>query len=85
MKKEDCKTKIKAILNEGDYTIDDLIRALDFEVFQKKEKSVKEGKNSITYMQNSLTYLNQRTFENFIEISKNQKVQERQQSNETYI
>ena len=30
--------------------------------------SVKSGQNRITYMQNSLTYLNQRTYEAFMEI-----------------
>lgn len=76
VKKEDCKTKIKAILNEGKYSINDLIRALEYEVFLKKEKSFKEGKNNLTFMQNSLTYLNQGTYHNFMEISKNWKSKE---------
>jgi len=70
VKKDDCKTKIKNILNEGEYTIDDLIGALEIEVFQKKENSVKTGQNKLSYMQNSLTYLNQRSFEPFIELYK---------------
>lgn len=72
--KENCKIKIKAILNEGKYTIDDLIRALEFEIFQKKEKSYKENKNHMSFMQNSLTYLNQGTYMNFIEISKKKQI-----------
>jgi len=69
-KKEDCRQKFDKILNEGDYTADDMIRALEYEVKLKKEASVQSGENKMRYMQNSLTYLNQRTFENFIEISK---------------
>lgn len=68
VKKEDCKTKITSILQEGDYTIQELIDALNFEVEQKKMASIKEKVNKLSYMQNSLTYLNQRTFEPFIEL-----------------
>lgn len=65
---ENCKLKFNAILAEGDYTADDLIAALEFEVLQKKENSIKNNTNKMTYMQNSMTYLNQRTFEPFIEL-----------------
>ena len=69
-KKDDCKTKLTKILNEGEYTIDEMVEALEYEVVQKKENSVKAGENKLKYMQNSLTYLNQRTFEPFIELIK---------------
>lgn len=68
VRKEECKLLIGKIVGEGDYTIDDLVKALEIEVLQKKDNSVKTGTNKLTYMQNSLTYLNQRTFEPFIEI-----------------
>jgi hypothetical protein len=67
-KKEECKAKFNKILEEGEYTAKDMIDALDFEVGQKKQNSVKEKTNKLTFMQNSLTYLNQRTFEPFIEL-----------------
>jgi len=67
-KRDDCKTKLSKILNEGEYTIDEMIAALEYEVLQKKENSYKAGENKLKYMQNSLTYLNQRTFEPFIEL-----------------
>ena len=69
-KKDDCKIKLTKILNEGEYTIDEMVEALEYEVVQKKENSVKAGENKLKYMQNSLTYLNQRTFEPFIELIK---------------
>ena len=47
-----------------------MVEALEYEVVQKKENSVKAGENKLKYMQNSLTYLNQRTFEPFIELIK---------------
>lgn len=66
-KKEDCRKKFGDILLEGDYTAQDLIGALEYEIFMKKENSIKQKENKMRYMQNTLTYLNQRTFENFIE------------------
>jgi hypothetical protein len=50
-----------------------MIAALEYEVLQKKENSVKVKTNKLTYMQNSLTYLNQRSFEPFIELVKEGK------------
>lgn len=68
--KDDCRTKFSKILLEGEYSAQQLVDALNLEVFQKKERSVKENNNKMNYMQNSLTYLNQRTFEGFIELLK---------------
>jgi len=68
VKKEDCKVKFNNILSEGEYTAGELIAALQYEVLQKKENSLKTKVNRLTFMQNSLTYLNQRSFEPFIEL-----------------
>ena len=67
-KKDECKIKLYKILEEGEYTVKDMIEALEFEVSQKINNSIKTGVNKMTFMQNSLTYLNQRTFEPFIEL-----------------
>lgn len=67
-KKPDCKAKIEKILASGEYTINELIEALKLEVSQKVENSYKTGVNKMSYMQNSLTYLNQCTYEPFIEL-----------------
>jgi hypothetical protein len=66
--KEDCKVKFNKILLEGDYTAKQLTDALQYDVDQKKDASIKQGTNKLTYMQNSLTYLNQRSYEPFIEL-----------------
>lgn len=68
--KEDCRIKLNKILGEGEYTIDDMVNALNYDVLQKKDKSVSTGANKLSFMQNSLTYLNQRSFEPFIELIK---------------
>lgn len=66
--KDDCQVKLNTILAEGEFTIDQLIAALEYEVLQKKESSVKTGTNRLTYMQSSNTYLTQRSFQNYIEL-----------------
>lgn len=68
--KEECRLKFDKILLEGEYTAQEMIDALNLDVLQKKENSVKNNTNKLTYMQNSLTYLNQRSFEPFIELIK---------------
>ena len=66
--KDDCRTKFNKIMLEGEYTKDQLIKALQLDVYQKKEKSYQTASNKLSYMQNSLTYLNQRSFEPFLEL-----------------
>ena len=66
--RDDCRLKFDKILLEGEYTSEQLIEALNFDVLQKKEASFKEKTNKLKYMQNSLTYLNQRSYEPFIEL-----------------
>jgi hypothetical protein len=66
--KEECRLKFDKIILEGEYSVDDMVKALEHDVLQKKEASIKEGRNKLTFMQNSLTYLNQRSFEPFIEL-----------------
>lgn len=68
VKKDECKAKLNSILAEGEYTIKEMIAALEYEILQKKENSYKTKSNKLSFMQNSLTYLNQRTFEPFIEL-----------------
>lgn len=68
--KENCRIKFNKIIAEGEYTYTDLIEALKYDVLQKKEASIKEGANKLKYMQNSMTYINQRSFEPFIELIK---------------
>jgi hypothetical protein len=68
--KDECRLRFDKILLEGEYTAAQLIEALEFDVLQKKENSVKTGTNRLTYMQSSITYLNQRSYEPFIELIK---------------
>ena len=66
--KDECKLKLKAILNEGEYSIDKIVAAVEYDVLAKKEASIKTRTNKLSYIQNSLTYLRQRSYEPFIEL-----------------
>lgn len=66
--KDDCRLKFDKIILEGEYTAQQLIAALNYEILQKKETSVATNSNRITFMQGSSVYLNQRAFEPFIEL-----------------
>lgn len=76
VKKDECRVKFNKILIEGEYSIDQLIRALQKEVIQKKEASVRHRENRLKYLHNTLTYLNQRDFNNFIEDSSSPQEEE---------
>lgn len=78
-KKDDCKAKFKKIVSEGEYTAKELIESLEYEVKLKKENSIKTKTNKLSFMQNSLTYLNQRTFEPFIELIREGKTVKEEQ------
>ena len=71
--KPECKIKLEAILNEGEHTLEQIVKAVEYDVLMKKEESLKKGQNKLTYIQNSATYLKQRSFEPFIDLIKEGK------------
>ncbi len=66
----ECRLKFDKILTEGEYTSEDLIGALKLHILKIKEESVKTNVNKLTYLHNSLTYLNQKDFDPFVELMK---------------
>jgi hypothetical protein len=68
--RDQCILKFSKIMQEGEYKVEEMIDALVLEKTQKMEETLRTGQNKMTYMQNSATYLSQRTFEVFIEILK---------------
>lgn len=66
--KEDNRKAYLTILNEGKYTAKDLLECLKYEIAAKKSQSLVTGSNHLQFMKGSLAYLNQRTFENFIDL-----------------
>jgi len=76
VRKPDCRDAFIKIMEEGKYTVSDMIGALEYEVNAKKENSVKERQNCLKYMHNSLTYLKQRDFEGFMHLSPQKQIVE---------
>lgn len=68
VKKDECKVKLNKILLEAEFTLEEMIEALKLEIHQKVENSLKTGINKMSYFQNSLTYLNQGTYEAYVEL-----------------
>jgi hypothetical protein len=74
--KNECRVKFNKILLEGEWSAEQLIKALEIDVRKKLESSLKTRQNKLTYMQNSLTYLNQRSYEPYIQLISSHKEQE---------
>lgn len=83
VKKDECRLKFEAIVSEGEYTPRQIIDALKFDVYNKMMESYKKGDNKLTYIHNSLTYLNQRDYENFIDMNIKQLAGEDENPKET--
>ena len=71
--KDKCKEKYISILKSGIYTHSQMLNALQVEIAQKKEKTFQTGKNALTYMPASMTYLNQQVYEGFIDSTMTQE------------
>lgn len=66
--KDDCRLRFDKIILEGEYTAAELIEALNFEILQKKEASIANNANRLTFMQGSAVYLKQRSFGGFVDL-----------------
>ena len=67
-----CKKKFEDIINEGQYTIPELIGAVELEVAMRKKTST-EKKNEMKFMASTEPYLNKRLFEGFVEEFRNKE------------
>jgi hypothetical protein len=65
-----CRVAFDKIIAEGEHTAQNMIDALILDVTKRKEASVKEKSNKLKFLQNSLTYLLQRAYENYIDDAK---------------
>jgi hypothetical protein len=72
---EKCRLVFNQIINEGKYTKDDLIRALEYEIKMRKSNSLRKNSNELSWMKSSEPYLNQKAFDAFVKLSKETKVQ----------
>jgi hypothetical protein len=67
--KDKCREEFNKIINSELYTAKQIIEATEFDVKNKKDISAQSRTNKLSYMQNSLTYLNQKTFAVYIEMA----------------
>jgi len=72
VKKDECQVKFRKILDEHKYTLDTLIDVLKLEVSMRKSQSDVRGKNEMDFMKGTLSYLNSRQFEVWIQWKKEQ-------------
>ncbi len=71
LSKDVCRLKFDKIIIDGEYTAEELIAALNFEVNQRKETSITENANALKFMKGSPSYLENKGFEPFIELIRN--------------
>lgn len=74
--KSECYNIFARILDSKEVELEEMINALKEEVAAKKIKSLKENKNNLTFMVNSLTYLKNRAYESWINKPKNERQHE---------
>lgn len=74
LQKENCRTLFEKIVNTGEFSGEDIIRATEFEIEAKKKASIKENQNNLAFLKNTHTYLNQKAFEGFVELSKTEEI-----------
>lgn len=65
--KENCRKKYKKLINEEGYKHEDIIKALSYQIALFKKNSTVID-NKMKFFQNSLTWINQRTFIQYLEI-----------------
>lgn len=70
--KPKCKKLYLAILADN-YTHEEMLEVIDYELAQRKKKSRATGDNRLAYMSNTHAYLYQRIFEGYIDMMRNDK------------
>lgn len=65
-----CNAKYNMILKEDKYTHEDILRALRYEIQSRKDQSLTEGKNNLSWMKGTESYLQNRVFEAYIDLSR---------------
>lgn len=67
--KDKCRVLYNKIIDTKEYTHQQMVGALKKEIELKISRSLREKKNTLCYMKNTFSYLTQRSFEDFIELS----------------
>jgi hypothetical protein len=65
-KKDDCRTLFNKLILDEKFTAEEIINATKYDINLKKDRSYTTGSNQLKYLQNSYTYLYQKTFDGFV-------------------
>lgn len=65
-KKDGCKLLFDKMILDNEYTAEEIIDATAYDINLKKQRSYKTNSNQLKYLQNSHTYLLQKTFGGFV-------------------
>jgi hypothetical protein len=68
--KENCMIMFNRLIKNGRITEEEMIGALNLDLENRKEESIKRGENQLKYLQNTAAYLRQSTYEPYIELYK---------------
>lgn len=75
-KKEDCRLRFNKMILDGEFTAQQIIDATEYDINLKKELSFKKNSNQLKFLQNSSTYLYQKTFSGFVELGKAKQIKQ---------
>lgn len=70
IKKAQCKALFERYVNEGKFTVEDIIAGTEYHMVVVRELSWKNQRNEMSYVPNSYRYLSEKFFEPYIELSK---------------
>ena len=72
-KKDGCKLLFDKMVLDGEFTAEQIIDATQYDINLKLERSYKTNSNQLKYLQNSHTYLFQKTFRGFVDMGTGEK------------
>lgn len=64
--KDTCRELFEKWVKRGDYKAEQIIEATKVDVETRKQASLKEGRNKLTFLQNSATYLRNASFDPYV-------------------
>lgn len=73
LKQMECRALFNKYVTTGEFTAEEIIGATEFHINLTKELSITSGKNELSYISNTHTYLLNKKFEPFIERWKNKE------------
>lgn len=74
IKKDECEAKYYEYINSG-IKAEDLLKALQYEIEERKTTTLVKGENQFTYMKGTESYLNQKAWMSYLDMIEQEKKQ----------